>query len=106
MSSATNRNWNKRSPGEVFAGVACVDSTRANEGCCSNTDRSKGRVCFAEAGPIYIHESDCQPEAEILTGYPEEFRELPLLLRAYTQDDGQVDSGLIRQGRRLEGGLY
>jgi len=61
---------------------------------------------FAEAGPIYIHESDCQPEAEILTGYPEEFRELPLLLRAYTQDDGQVDSGLIRQGRRLEGGLY
>src|SRR5258707_6626519 len=45
------------------------------------------RECvFAEAGPIYIHESDCQPEAEILTGYPEEFRELPLPLRAYTQD--------------------
>ena len=27
-------------------------------------------------------------------------------ITAYTQDDGQVDSGLIRQGRRLEGGLY
>ncbi|HJZ81921.1 MAG TPA: DUF1203 domain-containing protein [Pyrinomonadaceae bacterium] len=53
---------------------------------------------FAEAGPIYIHESDCRPEAEILTGYPDEFRELPLLLRAYTQDDAQVDSKLIKDG--------
>jgi hypothetical protein len=53
---------------------------------------------FAEAGPIYIHESDCRPEAEILTTYPEEFRELPLLLRAHTQDDGQVDSRLIKEG--------
>jgi hypothetical protein len=53
---------------------------------------------FAEAGPVYIHESDCQPEAEILTGYPNEFRELPLLLRAYTQDDAQVDSKLIVDG--------
>ena len=53
---------------------------------------------FAEAGPVYIHESDCQPEAEILTGYPNEFRELPLLLRAYTQDDAQVDSKLITDG--------
>jgi len=53
---------------------------------------------FAEAGPIYIHESDCRPAAEILTGYPSEFRELPLLLRAYTQDDGQVDSKLIKDG--------
>src|SRR5262245_21624342 len=53
---------------------------------------------FAEAGPIYIHESDCRPETEILTGYPDEFRELPLLLRAYTRDDGQVDSKLIKDG--------
>jgi uncharacterized protein DUF1203 len=53
---------------------------------------------FAEAGPIYIHETDCRPEAEILTGYPTEFRELPLLLRAYTRDDGQVDSKLIKDG--------
>jgi len=53
---------------------------------------------FAEAGPVYIHESDCQPEAEVLTGYPDEFRELPLLLRAYTQHDGQVDSKLIKDG--------
>jgi len=53
---------------------------------------------FAEAGPIYIHENDCQPEAEILTGYPNEFRELPLLLRAYTKEDGQVDSKLIKDG--------
>src|SRR5215813_3809291 len=53
---------------------------------------------FAEAGPIYIHESDCRPETEILTGYPDEFRELPLLLRAYTRDDGQVDSRLIKDG--------
>jgi Protein of unknown function (DUF1203) len=51
---------------------------------------------FAEAGPIYIHEKDCQPVTEILTGYPKEFRELPLLLRAYTRDDGQVDSKLIK----------
>jgi hypothetical protein len=51
---------------------------------------------FAEAGPIYIHESECHPETEILTGYPDEFRELPLLLRAYTRDDGQVDSKLIK----------
>lgn len=53
---------------------------------------------FAEAGPIYIHENDCQPDAEILTSYPEEFRELPLLLRAYTREDGQVDSKLIKDG--------
>jgi Protein of unknown function (DUF1203) len=53
---------------------------------------------FAEAGPIYIHETDCRPEAEILTDYPTEFRELPLLLRAYTRDDGQVDSKLIKDG--------
>jgi Protein of unknown function (DUF1203) len=53
---------------------------------------------FAEAGPIYVHESNCQPEAEILAGYPDEFRELPLLLRAYTKDDGQVDSKLIKEG--------
>src|SRR5262245_61358069 len=53
---------------------------------------------FAEAGPIYIHESDCRPETEILTGYPDEFRELPLLLRAYTREDGQVDSRLIKDG--------
>jgi Protein of unknown function (DUF1203) len=53
---------------------------------------------FAEAGPIYIHENDCRPEAEILTGYPDDFRELPLLLRAYTRDDSQVDSKLIKNG--------
>jgi hypothetical protein len=53
---------------------------------------------FAEAGPIYIHEDDCRPETEVLTGYPIEFRELPLLLRAYTRDDGQVDSKLIKDG--------
>ena len=53
---------------------------------------------FAEAGPIYIHEGDCRPEAEILTEYPNEFRELPLLLRAYTDEDGQVDSELINNG--------
>jgi hypothetical protein len=29
---------------------------------------------------------------------PEEFRELPRLLRTYTQDDGQVDSKLIKDG--------
>jgi len=53
---------------------------------------------FAEAGPIYIHENDCQPETEILTGYPDDLRELPLLLRAYTEGDGQVDSKLIKDG--------
>jgi hypothetical protein len=53
---------------------------------------------FAEAGPIYIHENDCHPETEILNAYPDEFRELPLLLRAYTKEDGQVDSKLIKDG--------
>jgi len=53
---------------------------------------------FAEAGPIYIHENNCQPDTEILSSYPNEFRELPLLLRAYTRDDGQVDSKLIKDG--------
>jgi hypothetical protein len=53
---------------------------------------------FAEAGPIYIHENDCRPETEILTAYPDDFRELPLLLRAYTREDGQVDSKLIKNG--------
>jgi hypothetical protein len=53
---------------------------------------------FAEAGPIYIHENDCKPDAEVLTGYPDDFRELPLLLRAYTQNDEQVDSKLIKDG--------
>ena len=54
---------------------------------------------FAEAGPIYIHASDCRPETEILTSYPDEFRELPLLLRAYTREDGQVDSKVIKDGQ-------
>jgi uncharacterized protein DUF1203 len=53
---------------------------------------------FAEAGPIYIHEGQCQPDAEILNKYPAEFRELPLLLRAYTKADEQVDSKLIQNG--------
>jgi hypothetical protein len=53
---------------------------------------------FAEAGPIYIHENDCRPDTEILTNDPDEFRELPLLLRAYTKEDGQVDSELIKDG--------
>lgn len=53
---------------------------------------------FAEAGPIYIHENDCYPETEVLTAYPTDFRELPLLLRAYTQEDEQVDSDLIKNG--------
>jgi hypothetical protein len=53
---------------------------------------------FAEAGPIYIHENDCRPDEEILTSYPDDFRELPLLLRAYTQNDEQVDSKLIKDG--------
>jgi Protein of unknown function (DUF1203) len=53
---------------------------------------------FAEAGPIYVHENDCRPDAEILTSYPDDFRELPLLLRAYTKDDEQVDSKLIKDG--------
>src|SRR5215831_4916926 len=53
---------------------------------------------FAEAGPIYIHENDCRPPSEILTAYPDEFRDLPLLLRAYTKEDGQVDSKLIKDG--------
>ena len=53
---------------------------------------------FAEAGPIYIHENDCRPDAEILTAYPDEFRELPLLLRAYTREDAQIDSELIKDG--------
>jgi hypothetical protein len=35
---------------------------------------------------------------KILTAYPDEFRELPLLLRAYTREDGQVDSELIKDG--------
>lgn len=54
---------------------------------------------FAEAGPIYVHESECETATEILTAYPEEFRELPLLLRAYTKDDGQVNSELIKDGK-------
>jgi hypothetical protein len=53
---------------------------------------------FAEAGPIYIHENDCRPDEEILTSYPDDFRELPLLLRAYTKGDEQVDSKLIKDG--------
>lgn len=53
---------------------------------------------FAEAGPIYIHENHCEPDAQILTSYPDDFRELPLLLRAYTIEDGQVDSKLIKDG--------
>jgi Protein of unknown function (DUF1203) len=53
---------------------------------------------FAEAGPIYIHENDCKPDVEVLISYPDDFRELPLLLRAYTQNDEQVDSKLIQNG--------
>jgi Protein of unknown function (DUF1203) len=53
---------------------------------------------FAEAGPIYIHENDCKPDAEVLNSYPDDFRELPLLLRAYTKDDEQVDSQPIKNG--------
>lgn len=34
----------------------------------------------------------------MLISYPDDFRELPLLLRAYTQNDEQVDSKLIQNG--------
>ncbi len=50
---------------------------------------------FAEAGPIYIHEHDCQPATDVLARYPAEFRDLPLLLRGYNSDDGQVTAALI-----------
>jgi hypothetical protein len=53
---------------------------------------------FAEAGPIYVHETNCEPITEILSSYPQEFRQLPLLLRAYTKDDEQVSSRVIKDG--------
>ena len=94
-----NRRSKRRSPDEVFAAAACAGSILASEGYCSIKYRPfQKEGVFAEAGPIYIHESDCRPETEILASYPDEFRELPLLLRAYTQGDGQVDSKLIKDG--------
>ena len=53
---------------------------------------------FAEVGPIYVHEGDCEPAQAPLTRYPEEFRGLPLLLRAYSSDDRQVVAELIKDG--------
>ena len=89
-----NPRWSKHSPDAVFVGAACAGSILVNEGCCSNTD-VRERGVFDDAGPIYIHETHCQPESEILTAYPDDFRELPLLLRAYTAEDNQLDSKLI-----------
>lgn len=53
---------------------------------------------FAEAGPVFVHEHDCRPAAEPLTDYPEEFRGMPLLLRAYDALDRQVMAELIKNG--------
>ena len=53
---------------------------------------------FAEAGPIYVHEHNCSPAAETLTGYPDEFRSLPLLLRAYDAKDRQGNAQLVLDG--------
>jgi hypothetical protein len=53
---------------------------------------------FAEVGPVYVHEGDCEPALDPLTRYPEEFRSLPLLLRAYSSDDTQVVAELIKDG--------
>ena len=53
---------------------------------------------FAEAGPIFVHEHDCRPDAEPLSHYPEEFRGMPLLLRAYDAGDRQVMAELIKNG--------
>ena len=53
---------------------------------------------FAEAGPIYVHLFDCKPVVEILTGYPDEFRSLPLLLRGYDEQDLQQTAQLIPNG--------
>jgi hypothetical protein len=58
----------------------------------------KKESVFAEAGPIFVHEPDCRPTAEPLTDYPEEFRSMPLVLRAYDHDDRQVVAELIRNG--------
>ncbi len=53
---------------------------------------------FAEAGPIYVHQHDCKPVVEVLTDYPDEFRSLPLLLRAYDEEDRQQTAQLIPDG--------
>jgi hypothetical protein len=51
---------------------------------------------FAESGPIFVHKFNC--EFESLKNYPQEFRSLPLLLRAYDENDRQVIAELIKGG--------
>ena len=53
---------------------------------------------FAEAGPIYVHQHNCKPSSQTLNEYPDEFRPLPLLLRAYDTEDRQKSAQLVLDG--------
>jgi Protein of unknown function (DUF1203) len=98
ISLEMNRNWNRRNPGAASAEDAYVVSITVNEGSCLSTGHFKGRVSLLKPDLSTFMKTNCRPETEILTGYPDDFRELPLLLRAYTSEDGQVDSKLIKDG--------
>lgn len=98
INSAINQNWKRHSQGAAFVDAACTRFNPGERRLLFKYRPFQREGVFAEAGPIYIHENRCELDAEILTSYPDDFRELPLLLRAYTENDEQMDSKLIKDG--------
>ena len=52
---------------------------------------------YAETGPIFIHERECEPHA--CGGYPPEFPHHDVALRAYTEADEIADARLVGPDR-------
>jgi Protein of unknown function (DUF1203) len=53
---------------------------------------------YAEIGPIFIHADSCEPYAHV-EQFPEDFKDRPLVLRAYGYDGGIVDAAVVEPGR-------
>jgi hypothetical protein len=58
------------------------------------------RQPYAEIGPIFIHERDCQPYTDVHT-YPQEFPRNAVILRAYNDADQIVAAKPVLE-RRVE----
>lgn len=55
---------------------------------------------YAESGPIFIHERECEPYSDS-TVYPSEFPKSAVVLRGYSDEDAIVDAQAVG-GQKVE----
>jgi hypothetical protein len=55
---------------------------------------------YAEIGPVFVHADHCQGPAS--PGYPEAFRDRPLVFRAYNNAGEIVGGEIVEPGRHQE----